>query len=84
MFDYGSLEVQRFLLSNLRYWTDEFGFDGFRFDGITAMMYKHRGIAVRRAAAGCLTGADGGGSSASAARTTSTLGRRWTTTRSRT
>ena len=42
-FDYGRYEVQRFLLSNLRYWIEEFRFDGFRFDGITSMLYWHRG-----------------------------------------
>ncbi|KAJ2661621.1 alpha-1,4-glucan branching enzyme [Coemansia sp. RSA 1200] len=45
LFNYGQHEVLRFLLSNLRYWMDEFGFDGFRFDGVTSMMYKHHGIA---------------------------------------
>ncbi|KAJ1935078.1 alpha-1,4-glucan branching enzyme, partial [Linderina macrospora] len=45
LFNYGSHEVMRFLLSNLRYWVEEFGFDGFRFDGVTSMMYKHHGIA---------------------------------------
>ena len=44
MFNYGSYETLRFLLSNLKYWTDEFKFDGFRFDGVTAMLYTHRGI----------------------------------------
>ena len=34
----------RFLLSNLRFWIEEFGFDGFRFDGVTSMMYKHHGM----------------------------------------
>lgn len=34
----------RFLLSNLRWWIDEYGFDGFRFDGVTSMMYHSRGI----------------------------------------
>ncbi|KAJ1674140.1 alpha-1,4-glucan branching enzyme, partial [Spiromyces aspiralis] len=45
LFNYQNYEVTRFLLSNLRYWIDEFGFDGFRFDGVTSMMYKHHGIA---------------------------------------
>ncbi|KAJ2514792.1 alpha-1,4-glucan branching enzyme [Coemansia sp. RSA 1939] len=45
LFNYGQHEVLRFLLSNLRYWMDEFGFDGFRFDGVTSMIYKHHGIA---------------------------------------
>lgn len=44
LFNYGHLEVLRFLLSNLRYWTDEFGFDGFRFDGVTSMIYHHHGM----------------------------------------
>lgn len=44
MFNYGSHEVLRFLLSNLRFWIEEFGFDGFRFDGVTSMMYHHHGI----------------------------------------
>lgn len=44
LFNYGSHEVLRFLLSNLRYWIDVYGFDGFRFDGVTSMMYKHHGI----------------------------------------
>ncbi|ODO09900.1 1,4-alpha-glucan-branching enzyme [Cryptococcus amylolentus CBS 6273] len=44
LFNYGSHEVLRFLLSNLRFWMDTFMFDGFRFDGVTSMMYKHHGI----------------------------------------
>jgi 1,4-alpha-glucan branching enzyme len=44
MFNYGSYETLRFLLSNLKYWQTEFKFDGFRFDGVTAMLYNHRGI----------------------------------------
>ena len=43
LFDYGRWEVRQFLLSNLRYWLDEFHFDGFRFDGITSMLYLHHG-----------------------------------------
>ena len=39
-------QVLRFLLSNLRWWTDEYKFDGFRFDGITSMMYTHHGLQV--------------------------------------
>ena len=34
-FDYGRPEVRQFLLSNLRYWIEDFRFDGFRFDGVT-------------------------------------------------
>ena len=43
-FDYGKTEVLHFLLSNARYWLDEFNFDGYRFDGITSMLYHHRGL----------------------------------------
>lgn len=43
LFDYGNPEVIRFLLSNVRYWLEEFHFDGFRFDGVTSMMYLHQG-----------------------------------------
>lgn len=45
-FDYGKEEVRRFLLSNVRYWLEEFHFDGFRFDGITSMLYDHHGNAA--------------------------------------
>ncbi|XP_024527573.1 1,4-alpha-glucan-branching enzyme 2-2, chloroplastic/amyloplastic [Selaginella moellendorffii] len=44
LFDYSSWEVLRFLLSNLRWWMEEYKFDGFRFDGITSMMYTHHGL----------------------------------------
>lgn len=44
LFNYGSHEVMRFLLSNLRFWMDEYQFDGFRFDGVTSMLYTHHGI----------------------------------------
>lgn len=43
IFDYGKREVQHFLLSNIKYWLDEFRFDGFRFDGVTSMIYHHHG-----------------------------------------
>lgn len=42
-FNYGKEEVRRFLLSNVRYWLEEYRFDGFRFDGITSMLYDHHG-----------------------------------------
>ncbi|CDZ98664.1 glycoside hydrolase family 13 protein [Phaffia rhodozyma] len=44
LFNYGSHEVLRFLLSNLRFYMEEYQFDGFRFDGVTSMMYTHHGI----------------------------------------
>ncbi|KAI9735229.1 MAG: alpha-1,4-glucan branching enzyme [Cirrosporium novae-zelandiae] len=44
LFNYGNHEVLRFLLSNLRFWMDEYQFDGFRFDGVTSMLYTHHGI----------------------------------------
>jgi 1,4-alpha-glucan branching enzyme len=37
-------EVLRFLLSNIRYWLEEFKFDGFRFDGVSSMLYHSHGI----------------------------------------
>ena len=43
IFDYGKGGVEHFLLSNVKYWLDEFHFDGFRFDGVTSMLYYHRG-----------------------------------------
>jgi len=43
VFNYSATEVQRFLLSNVRYWMEEFHFDGFRFDGVTSMLYHHHG-----------------------------------------
>ncbi|BBO91317.1 alpha amylase C-terminal domain-containing protein [Desulfosarcina ovata] len=43
-FDYGKPEVVHFLLSNCRYWLDAFHVDGFRFDGITSMLYTHHGL----------------------------------------
>ncbi|KAL8729224.1 MAG: hypothetical protein Q9166_004845 [cf. Caloplaca sp. 2 TL-2023] len=44
LFNYADHEVLRFLLSNLRFWMDEYNFDGFRFDGVTSMLYNHHGI----------------------------------------
>ncbi|XP_042419840.1 1,4-alpha-glucan-branching enzyme 2-2, chloroplastic/amyloplastic-like isoform X1 [Zingiber officinale] len=46
LFNYGNWEVLRFLLSNARWWLEEYKFDGFRFDGVTSMMYTHHGLAV--------------------------------------
>ena len=45
-FDYGREGVLRFLLSNLKYWLTEYHFDGFRFDGITSMIYHDHGLGV--------------------------------------
>lgn len=45
-FDYGRIPTLHFLLSNCRYWLDEFKFDGFRFDGVTSMLYSHHGLGV--------------------------------------
>ncbi|MFI3267236.1 MAG: alpha amylase C-terminal domain-containing protein [Rikenellaceae bacterium] len=42
-FNYSRPEVEHFLLSNIKYWMNEFHFDGFRFDGVTSMLYKHFG-----------------------------------------
>lgn len=44
LFNYSEFEVLRFLLSNIRMWMDEYKFDGFRFDGVTSMLYHSRGI----------------------------------------
>uniref|UniRef100_A0A182PVF4 1,4-alpha-glucan branching enzyme n=1 Tax=Anopheles epiroticus TaxID=199890 RepID=A0A182PVF4_9DIPT len=44
LFNYSEYEVLRFLLSNLRWWRDEYNFDGYRFDGVTSMLYHSRGI----------------------------------------
>lgn len=44
LFNYGKIETLRFLLSNVRYWLEEYDFDGFRFDGVTSMLYKNHGI----------------------------------------
>ena len=43
-FDYGKNEVLHFLLSNCKYWLEEFKFDGFRFDGVTSMLYYNHGL----------------------------------------
>ena len=43
-FDYANWETLRFLLSNVRWWLEEYKFDGFRFDGVTSMLYHHHGI----------------------------------------
>lgn len=43
-FDYGKPKVTHFLLSNIRWWLDEYQFDGFRFDGVTSMLYHDHGL----------------------------------------
>jgi 1,4-alpha-glucan branching enzyme len=46
VFNYGKHEVIHFLLSNIKFWLDEYHFDGFRFDGITSMIYCNHGLGV--------------------------------------
>jgi 1,4-alpha-glucan branching enzyme len=43
-YDYGKNEVLHFLLSNCKFWLDEYRFDGFRFDGVTSMLYYDHGL----------------------------------------
>ena len=43
-FDYGKDQVLHYLLSNCKYWLDEFHFDGYRFDGVTSMLYYSHGL----------------------------------------
>ncbi len=45
-FNYSKDEVINFLLSNCKYWLEEFKFDGFRFDGVTSMIYNHHGLEI--------------------------------------
>lgn len=44
LFNYDKPEVLHFLLSNLRFWIEEYHFDGFRFDGVTSMLYNDHGL----------------------------------------
>jgi len=43
-FNYGKPEVLHFLLSNCKFWLEEYHFDGFRFDGVTSMLYYDHGL----------------------------------------
>ncbi len=43
-FNYGKPQVLNFLLSNCKYWLEEYHFDGFRFDGVTSMIFKNHGL----------------------------------------
>ncbi len=44
LFNYAKPEVIHFLLSNLKFWLTEYHFDGFRFDGVTSMIYHDHGL----------------------------------------
>lgn len=44
LFDYGKTATLQLLLSNVKYWLDEYHFDGYRFDGVTSMLYKNHGL----------------------------------------
>lgn len=44
LFNYSNYETLRFLLSNLKFFIEVYQFDGFRFDGVTSMLYKHHGL----------------------------------------
>ena len=46
LFNYDKPEVLHFLLSNLKFWLEEYHFDGFRFDGVTSMLYHDHGLGV--------------------------------------
>lgn len=52
LFNYGHFEVQRFLLANLAFYIDVYQFDGFRFDGVTSMLYLHHGVGAGGAFSG--------------------------------
>ena len=52
----GNWETLRFLLSNSRWWIDEYKFDGYRFDGVTSMMYHHHGLQMAFTGRPCMHG----------------------------
>ena len=43
-FDYAKPAVLHFLLSNCKFWLEEYKFDGYRFDGVTSMLYRSHGL----------------------------------------
>ena len=46
LFNYGKPEVIHFLLSNIKFWLEEYHFDGYRFDGVSSMLYHHHGLGI--------------------------------------
>lgn len=44
LFDYTQMETLRLLLSNCHWYLEEYQFDGFRFDGVTSMLYHSHGM----------------------------------------
>ena len=56
LFDYGRRETLHFLLSNLRYWLEVFHLDGFRFDGVSSMLYRDHGLRAFESEADYLDG----------------------------
>lgn len=59
-FDFSNEMTRRFLLSNLRYWLEEYHVDGFRFDAVGNMLYKDFGVDDNFSHTGrCFYGKDG-------------------------